>query len=111
MPKDYSKKIYKSKRWQIVRHQVLVRDNYLCQRTINGVKCERPATEVHHIEYITPSNVNDPNITYDQDNLISLCWKCHNDIHHQGSSTQDGLMFDSEGNIVQTELMKGINHK
>ena len=105
MAKDYAKKVYQDKRWKKTRQAVLSRDNYLCQNTINGVKCEKPASEVHHIVYITPSNVNDPNITYNMDNLISLCWECHNNEHHKSETLSSGYMFDDNGDLVKVEMM------
>ena len=40
-----------------------------------------PAVEVHHIEFITPDNINDPNITLNPDNLVALCRECHRARH------------------------------
>ena len=37
----------------------------------------RPAEEVHHIIKLTPANIDDPEISLNLDNLVSLCHDCH----------------------------------
>lgn len=66
-----TKKAYiESPRWQILRKQVLKRDQYTCQGCgINGVPLE-----VHHITYI--------NYEFEQlSDLVSVCRDCHQAIH------------------------------
>ena len=41
------------------------------------------ASVVHHIRYIKPWNVNDPDITLNWDNLKAVCEKCHAEEHSQ----------------------------
>ena len=43
-----------------------------------------PAEEVHHIIEITPDNINNPEITLNPDNLVSLCRECHKARHGDG---------------------------
>ena len=69
-------KFYKSKKWRRKRERVLKRDNYVCQ------KCKRygknvEATTVHHIKHLK----NYPELALDENNLISLCERCHNKEH------------------------------
>jgi len=56
--------------FRILRHSVLMRDGWRCQ------SCgSRVALEVHHI---TPrSKLGDDA----EENLITLCWDCHRQIH------------------------------
>ena len=56
---------------------MLKRDRYMCQ----SKGCYNPAEEVHHIIHLTEENINDPNITVNPKNLISLCGECHKAIH------------------------------
>ncbi|MDL2318353.1 HNH endonuclease [Eubacteriales bacterium OttesenSCG-928-A19] len=77
--------------------------HYVCER------CGGLARVVHHVEYITPQNINDVNITLSWDNLESLCLDCHNVEHMTTSAIAEGLRFDSEGGIVQIPLLV-INH-
>lgn len=66
-----TKKAYiESPQWQILRKQVLKRDQYTCQGCgINGVPLE-----VHHITYI---NYESEQLS----DLVSVCRDCHQAIH------------------------------
>lgn len=101
MPKDFAKAFYNSARWKKCRKAALARDLYLCQQ------CHKAeATEVHHIKFLTPENINDPEITLSLDNLKSLCHECHTIIHNeQGSSSglrssDNRCAFDINGNVL-----------
>jgi 5-methylcytosine-specific restriction endonuclease McrA len=56
--------------WDIKRHEIFKRDNYICQN------CGTPQTNrltVHHKKYLT----NRLPWEYDNDDLITLCDECH----------------------------------
>ena len=74
------KKFYDRKAWQVARENALRRDNYLCVLCYKQDKI-KPADIVHHIEHLSPQNMDDPAITYNLDNLMSLCNEHHNWIH------------------------------
>jgi predicted kinase len=68
--------------------------------------------EVHHKTFLTPENINDPDITLGWDNLQLLCRPCHNAVHEKAYElfraknrrnphTSNGLTFDDEGNLVE----------
>lgn len=74
---------YGTAAWQAVRDEAMHRDAFLC------VDCKKkgritPAEEVHHIIPITPSNLNDPSVTLNLTNLVSLCKRCHASRHKRG---------------------------
>ena len=101
--RDIIGKFYKSNIWRRVRQTILMRDNYLCQH------CGKPATEVHHIKHLTEDNVNDPNISLNPDNLVSLCWVCHRREHRIDSGfgrlkhehdEPYNYIFDSNGMLI-----------
>lgn len=102
MARSFSKPFYNSKEWQNVRDGILMRDKYLC------VKCGAPAEEVHHKIILTPQNINDPSVTMNPDNLVSLCKDCHFAEHYkdkaQGHQKKNNLLpeifFDDEGNPI-----------
>ena len=96
MAQAWSKAFYSSARWQYARHAALVRDRFTCQ--ICGARAE----EVHHLTELTPSNVQDPNVTLNLDNLQSLCHECHTRITKRSDEDcGEGLIFDSEGQLVK----------
>jgi len=61
----------KTKRYQRWRRAVLRRDNYLCQR------CGSPTSIAHHIKPVEEY----PSLRFSLENGMSVCSKCHNQIH------------------------------
>jgi 5-methylcytosine-specific restriction endonuclease McrA len=94
--KDYARKFYKSSAWRKCRESYFNLKHGLCER------CQGPGKIVHHKEYITPENINDPTITLNFSNLELLCQDCHNREHHEKYGvTAVGLMFDENGMLVE----------
>jgi 5-methylcytosine-specific restriction endonuclease McrA len=56
-----------------------------------------PAVEVHHITELTPDNINDPSVSLNLDNLVSLCKDCHADRHR---ARQMRYRILSDGSVV-----------
>lgn len=102
MAKEWAKKFYESKAWQYVRDNVLKEEYYTC-RQCNG--SNGPAEIVHHIIWLTRSNINNINITLDKSNLMPVCRVCHAKIHEGKSSTVEGIVFNSEGELVSYEII------
>jgi len=76
MAREFAQRFYKSKRWQKCRAAYIKSVGGLCERCLaKGLIV--PATMVHHKIYISPQNINDPNITLNFDNLEALCNDCH----------------------------------
>lgn len=78
--KDFARKFYKSQAWRNVRDYCMSRDHYLCVDCMKQGRLN-PAEEVHHITELTPDNIDDPSITLNPDNLVSLCRECHRARH------------------------------
>ena len=77
---EFARSFYGSVAWQRVRAYVKQRDKYLCQDCLKkGIY--KPADEVHHIQPLTPDNIEDPEISLNADNLVSLCKDCHEARH------------------------------
>lgn len=93
MANDYAKGFYTSRKWITCRIGYMLSKNYICEM------CGGTAKICHHIEYITPGNIDDPNITLNWNNLMSVCQDCHNNIHHKSKGIASGLMFDEKGNL------------
>ena len=96
MPSEYDKirKFYKSDKWKIARAIRIAAASGLCEQ------CGAIGTEVHHKVHLTPENVDDPNVSINQDNLILLCKDCHNKEHERFTDTKH-YRFDSDGNMVK----------
>lgn len=95
MAQDYSRPFYNSKEWIKCRNAFMQSKNYVCE-VCNGV-----AVICHHKEPITPENIHDVNITLNWSNLMAVCHECHQKLHGNYNITQNGLMFDDNGNLVK----------
>lgn len=100
--KEWAKSFYSSGAWRKCRKKFLESidsDFGLCKR------CGEAAKIVHHKKYLTLRNINDPNVTLNWDNLEALCKECHDKEHGWNKkevvSHNEGLMFDSNGNLIR----------
>ena len=64
----HSRPVLKTKRWQVVRQEVLERDGWKCR----GCGSRR-RLEVDHIKAVR----NAPHLAFDKGNLQTLCGPCH----------------------------------
>ena len=76
LTKDMRDYFYKSHTWRKTRKSILRRDDFLCQVCM-GEDVPTPADTVHHVIHLT----DDPSKALDGDNLISVCFDCHNKLH------------------------------
>jgi len=73
-----SMSFYKSKQWRRKREAILRRDEYLCQ------ECKRygKTTSAKIVHHIIPFEQR-PDLKLHGDNLISLCFTCHEQMHNK----------------------------
>lgn len=93
MAQEFSRKFYNSLAWRQCRTAYIASVYGLCKECDN-----EPGLILHHKIAITPSNIHDPNITLNFDNLEFLCLIHHNAIH--GKQIEQRYYFDSKGNII-----------
>ena len=77
---ELQKAFYNSKEWQRCRAEYLSMVGGLCERCEAKGKIN-PARFVHHKEYISLNNIQDPEVLLSFDNLEALCFDCHNSEH------------------------------
>ncbi|WP_363549572.1 HNH endonuclease signature motif containing protein [Caldifermentibacillus hisashii] len=79
---------YKSQKWIRKRELILKRDEYKCRECKRYGKTS-PATTVHHVIPLDQR----PDLKLNINNLISLCDKCHNQMHNRitGELTEKGM--------------------
>lgn len=92
MTREETEAFYNSPRWRRKQKAILRRDHYQCQL------CKRygrisEASIVHHklelAEY--------PELAMDDDNLVSVCRKCHNKLHDEkGAKVQQKRRYNHE---------------
>lgn len=65
----YSRPVLKTKRWQVLRHEILERDGWAC------VTCgtRRGRLEIDHVKPVRDR----PDRAFDKTNLQTLCTPCH----------------------------------
>lgn len=109
--REFAKKFYHSKEWKKIRSIVFERDKGLCQKCLRERDEEVPGDEVHHMIWLRPSNINNPDITLNTDNLILLCKDCHIGIHKASTQKKEraqmvnnGVYIDDIGNIKQQKV-------
>jgi len=76
--------MYLHPRWKKFR-QWFLRLNPVCQRVIDGVRCERIADTVHHL--LSPRQR--PDLFIDATNVKAVC-RAH---HHHGEGAQPGEVY------------------
>lgn len=95
MAQKFSKAFYNSAAW--IKTACMIREQHfhLCQI------CGQPAREIHHIKFLTPDNIGDTSIALNPDNLVLVCYDCHNYIHQRGGNTDARcIQFDDDGNPI-----------
>jgi hypothetical protein len=99
----FAKKLYASKAWKQCRDAYAAYRHGICER------CGAPGDEVHHKTYLTPANVNDPEIAFGWNNLELLCRSCHIEEHDKHKTLNHGrpareadlrIMFDADGQPI-----------
>ena len=80
MAKPFARKFYSSKAWQDCRNEYAKKAHHLCECCLaKGIY--KPGVIVHHIEELTPLNIDKPEIALSFDNLELLCRECHAEEH------------------------------
>lgn len=97
--KPWAVDFYKSQAWKNTRDIIMQRDHYLCQDCLKQNKLTA-AEEVHHINELTPENIQDPEVTLNSENLISLCRECHRARH---GARQRRYKIDEFGRVTIPE--------
>ncbi|ARK32141.1 HNH endonuclease [Halalkalibacter krulwichiae] len=89
-------KIYHTSTWRKLRRSYYGKKHGLCEQ------CGKPGDIVDHIEEITEENVNDPFVTFNEENLQLLCLSCHNTkTFKKHFATRDDVMFDEFGQLIK----------
>lgn len=104
MAQAFSKRLYRSRAWEVARAAVIARQHNLCADCMGRGELS-PIEEVHHVVPLTAENVSDPSIAYGLDNLVGLCRDCHMERHRrmgtyrqeQGQSRNPRVWFDESG--------------
>lgn len=102
MAKDFSKRFYNSKAWKVTRNAYITSKYGICER------CgQSNSKQVHHKKYLSETNINNPEVTLNFDNLELLCDVCHQREHNEKySPTIEGVEFNADGDLVLNNCKK-----
>ena len=78
--KPYAEKFYSSEAWHRCRASYLKKVGGLCEVCLKQ-GLVTPAEIVHHKVHLAPSNIDNPAVTLNFDNLQALCWQHHAEAH------------------------------
>lgn len=110
MARDFARALYKSKKWEKLRAYCMERPvqmddgrvcpPLMCERCFDRVGALVPAEIAHHKRFVTPENVNDPEVTLNADNIMRVCRDCHARIHYP-NDYRPRVTFDAQGRTVE----------
>lgn len=93
--KPWAKAFYLSPQWRDCREGYMKKVGGLCERCYKEGLI-KPAVIVHHRIHLSPSNIGEPSITLNFDNLEALCRSCHEEVHRRGEKR---YTVDREGRV------------
>lgn len=105
MAREFSRSFYHSKAWKHTREAYVRSVNGLCERCLERGEYRKGAI-VHHIEHLSPANIDDPAVTLGFDNLQLVCRDCHAELHPEiFEADREGTrcVFDEDGNLIATK--------
>lgn len=80
--KEYAERFYSSKAWKECRKAYRKKVGGLCERCLAEGRISAGVI-VHHKIYVTPENINRPDIILNHKNLELLCRDCHAKEHDE----------------------------
>ena len=106
LARDFAKSFYASPAWKRNRRLYMEMPVDTPFGIVPPGMCERcyeagelvPAKVVHHVIHLSPTNINDPNVTLAFSNFQRLCQDCHAKVH--GGSGETRARFDANGNVI-----------
>lgn len=91
------KAFYHSAAWRKCRKEYIESVGGLCERCLSK-GLVRPGKIVHHKEYISAQNIQDPEVLLCHDNLEYLCHECHNEEHFKENNKR--YFISEDGRVV-----------
>ena len=108
MPNDsFAQRLYASIGWKKTRAAYMASVHGLCEECLKQGLIT-PATQVHHITPLTPSNIDDPAVALGWDNLEALCDKHHAEAH---KGRGKAFRWDEKGNLIRGEAPSSLRKR
>lgn len=88
--KDIARAVQKMFIWEVVREQILERDDYTCRTCGYSTEAEQNSERDLHVDHIEP--LAEGGHPFDEENLQTLCEACH----HQKTAEQNRTTRESQ---------------
>lgn len=95
--KEFAEKFYKSKQWKKCRELYAASVGGLCEVCEQNGKIVAGEI-VHHKIFLTPENIDRPEITMDWKNLQLVCRDCHAAAHKDENGRR--YKIDENGSVI-----------
>lgn len=95
--KEFAKAFYYSVAWKRTRAAYAKSKGGLCELCLER-GLYNPGEIVHHKVVLNESNINDPSVTLNFQNLQLLCRECHAKVH--GNRQAQRFSFDENGCLL-----------
>ena len=109
---DKLKQFYNSRTWRSLSHQLKIERGYTCERT--GITVTNASELIaHHKIELTESNVDDPNISLNPDNIEIILFSEHNKEHRRFGTHDHGVYIvygsplSGKTTLVRETMRKG----
>lgn len=97
--KEWAKEFYKGPGWKHTRNAYMKAHRGLCEICLSKGLIV-PAEIVHHKIWLTPENINNPNVSLNWDNLQCVCRECHSKIHESHNKKNLRYRVDECGRVI-----------
>jgi hypothetical protein len=113
MARDFATHLYGSKKWERLRERYFRKPVYMADGSVcPPLMCERcfargklvPAEICHHIIWVDETNIDDPSVTLNEDNLMRVCRDCHAEIHYPNKRRLSrSVTFGPNGEVLSCD--------
>lgn len=103
MAQEFAKQFYSSKAWQDCRNEYAKRVHYLCENCLKR-GLYKPGVIVHHVEELTPANIENPEVSLNWNNLRLVCRDCHAEEHDKRKKDRRYTIGEN-GEVIVDELV------
>lgn len=103
MAREFARQFYSGKAWQDCRDGYKAYRGHLCEDCLKrGIY--NPGVIVHHVEELTPYNIENPEVSLNWGNLRLVCRECHIKAHDNRLKDRR-YTVDPDGKVIVNELI------
>lgn len=107
MSREFATRFYHSKAWRSTQASYMAAPievpgvgtcpPFMCERCFERGRLV-PAEIVHHVEWLSPDNIDDPEVALSWGNLMRVCRDCHAALH--GVGPEPRVRFGDDGEVL-----------